>query len=894
MNLPNAFLLSLLILAVICPMSTENVHAQPATAAPAADFYVAPNGNDTWSGTLPQPNAAKSDGPFATLEQARLSLRRLAAQKPRTVLVRGGFYPLTQTFVLNSEDSGSADAPVVYAAYPGETPVFSGGVPLAGWKRVAPRIWETTVPEATGGRWRFQQLYVDGERRFRPRVPANGYFFIADELPPSPKTDGKGFDQFRYRPGDIYTSWQNRRDIEVLPFHLWTMSRFPIGDIDPATQTLTVTGQTRNTQWFSKMPRNGRYLVENVQEAIGAPGSWYLDGTTGVVTYVQLDRENPDKPDKTQIIAPRLEKLVEVNGASHVRFEGLTFAHSAWYIAPEGNSFVQAEVPVSSAVTLTGARDITFARCTFRNLGNYAVHFARGTQRCRLDGCELLDLGGGGVKMGEMQNFDDPEQLASHNTVRDCLIAEGGRVHTASVGIWIGHSPHNTIEHNEIVDFYYTGISIGWSWGYNPSGAHHNTIAYNHIHKIGQGVLSDMGGIYTLGVSPGTVLHHNRIHDIQSIEYGGWGIYFDEGTTGMVAENNVVYNTTSAPFHQHYGKENIVRNNILAFGKEAQLMRTRAEDHLSFTLENNIVYFSEGPLLGSNWQGDRFQLNRNLYWHAGNEPITFAGATLEEWKARGFDSGSLIADPRFVAPERGDFTLKPDSPALKLGFRPIDIRKAGRLTGKPYDRNVPSAFPPPPPPQPIRDSFENNRVGERPIGATVVEESAVPAAVIRVTDETAAEGKHSLKFTDAPGQKASYNPHLYYTTRIESGKVTGSFALRLEPGAVLSHEWRDRESPYHVGPSLRVTGTGELIIGEQKRMDLPLSQWVTLEISCVVGSKANGKWELIVRTERETKKFKDLPCGAGAQFRRLNWWGFVSGATTDTVFYLDNLALRPE
>ncbi len=292
-----------------------------------------------------------------------------------------------------------------------------------------------------------------------------------------------------------------------------------------------------------------------------------------------------------------------------------------------------------------------------------------------------------------MRNETNEDLISSHQVVRDNLIAHGGRLHPAAVGVWIGHSPYNRIVYNDIYDYYYTGISVGWSWGYAPCGSHHNTIAYNHIYLLGQGVLSDMGGIYTLGLCPGSVLDHNLIHDVDAYSYGGWGIYYDEGTTGMVAENNIVYRTKTGGFHQHYGKENVVRNCIFAFALKDQLQRTRPEEHLSFTFERSIVYWKGGPLLGSNWSGNNYKMKGNLYWRTDGQPIDFFKMKLDAWQAKGQDTDSVIADPMFVDPEHGDFTLKAGSPAEKIGFVPIDTSKIGRLTKSPADKMPPPAFP---------------------------------------------------------------------------------------------------------------------------------------------------------------------------------------------------------
>lgn len=148
-------------------------------------------------------------------------------------------------------------------------------------------------------------------------------------------------------------------------------------------------------------------------------------------------------------------------------------------------------------------------------------------------------------------------------------------------------------------------------------------IEFNYVHHIGVRldgdgpILSDMGCIYTLGVQPGTVIRFNLFHSVAGLRYSGWGIYLDEGSSNILVENNIVYNTSHGGFHQHYGRENVVRNNIFAFGRDAQIQRSRAEPHLSFTFERNIVYWSGGELLAGTWDDLNFAFDNNLYWREG-------------------------------------------------------------------------------------------------------------------------------------------------------------------------------------------------------------------------------------------------------------------------------------
>lgn len=664
-----------------------------------ADVYVSTQGNDAWSGRLAEPNAAKTDGPLASIQKAQEMVRRLKQKepgrtKPIVVAIRGGMYFLTQALEFAPDDSGTAQAPIHYTAYGDERPVLSGGVKIDDWKPSADGRWHVTLPDVKSGKWSFAQLFVNDQRRFRPRMPKHGYYKIGEQLPPSPEAGNKGHNRFGFTGDDLRADWANRDDVEVLAFHQWTASRMRIAEINSAQHSVRFTGTTRGMTPWASFLKSHRFLAENVREALSESGQWYLDRPTGELTYIPMPGE---RPDQTVVIAPRLERLLVIEGdvkarrwVEHLRFCGLTFAHTNWTLPSQGQSFPQAEVNLDAAISAVGARNVVFHVCGVLHTGGYAMAFGTGCRDNVVEKCEMADLGGGGVMIGKVTGPgrhswnaapDDPEAVVSHHTVRDCLIAHGGRLHSAAVGVWIGHSSYDIIEHNDIFDFYYTGISVGWVWGYAPSHAHHNDIGFNHVYTIGQHVLSDMGGIYTLGVSPGTRVHDNCFHDIQSFSYGGWGLYTDEGSTGIVLENNLVYRTKTGGFHQHYGKENRIQNNIFAFGTEHQIQRTRTEAHTSFFFERNIVYWDNAsPLLGSNWKDNNFKLDWNLYWNAAGTPIKFPGGlTLGEWQTkRNQDEHSQIADPNFVAPEKNDFRLKDGSPALKLGFKPFDYTKTGR------------------------------------------------------------------------------------------------------------------------------------------------------------------------------------------------------------------------
>jgi len=685
------------VIAVLCAILVFGCGG--ASSLDEVKLYVAPDGNDAWSGTLERPAADGSDGPLATPGGAVNRLRQLRAEgsikdAPVRIVFQGGRYCLAEPVTLSPEDSGGPNAPVIFESAPGADVTWDGGVPVTGWRAEADGTWSSAAPPGCGAPGvPVSALWINGQRRTPARTPnarnVNGDFPRDEELffieGPVTETDSAGKEvssrtAFRFRPGDLKPR-PGLEDARVVVYHSWETSLCRVSSLDEENRVVTFTSPA---VWpYGQWVKNQWYFVEHLAEALDQPGEWVHRTREGLIRYMPLPGESPET---VEAFVPRLRQLLVLQGqpeagryVEHIRFRGIAFEHTDYPIGQEGHHDAQAAHSVNAAVEWTGARYCTLEDCRIAHTGNYGLWFRRGCQRNVARRCAAYDLGAGGARIGECGSPAMENEAAAWNEIDNSIFLDGGRIFRGAVGLWIGRSSYNRLSHNEVGWFRYTGVSVGWSWGYDPSSAHHNTVEYNHVHHIGQGQLNDMGGIYTLGISPGTIVRNNCFHDIRSNPklYGGWGLYTDEGSSDILMENNIVYNTTTGGFHQHYGRENRIVNNILAFSSNEQIIRTRQEEHISFYFLRNIVYYDNSRLLGSNWKDDKgYVTEGNLYWNTAG-PVRFGDDDLAGWRARGHDLLGMVADPKFAAPEQGDFSLSPDSPAFALGFVPIDRSRIG-------------------------------------------------------------------------------------------------------------------------------------------------------------------------------------------------------------------------
>jgi len=564
-------------------------------AASAAEIHVAPGGNDANPGTAGKP--------VATLVRARDVARAVIAKglaEPCDVVVHDGVYRLTEPLVLGPQDGGTETFSVTWMAPPDAHPIISGGRVITGWKQDGD-VWRTTIPEVKAGTWRFNELFVGGERQPRARHPNTGWAHVDKVIDDRRK--------FTWKEGEV-PALVPVGDARLLLLHDWSITRIRIESMDAATRTLTTAGRVGASHGFFRI--NGfeahpRYRIENHRALLDAPGEWFLDAKTGVLSYRPMKGE---VIGKTETIAPVARQLLVVRGDAesgkpvrNLRFSGLAFEHGAWTFDDGRYAGVQAAFHcqgsdesgwgnrelVTPAVEFAVADGCVVTGCRLRRLGGSGLRFGRACHGCALMGCVVDDVGGNGVMIGE-EVVRQGRDVASGNRVENCRIVRCGRRFFGAVGIWVGLSAGNVITRSEIAHHPYTGISVGWRWNPTPSPCKANQVVANHIHHCMQ-ILSDGGGIYTLGRQPGTRLAGNHIHDIplNAGRAESNGMFLDEGTTELVIEGNLVHDTVRSPFRFHKAGENLVQKNVVTLRKDVPIVRYNATPEKNIALKDNTV-----------------------------------------------------------------------------------------------------------------------------------------------------------------------------------------------------------------------------------------------------------------------------------------------------------------
>ncbi len=569
-------------------------------------YYVSPLGDDAWSGTLPDPNADRTDGPFRTLNQARNAIRVLKNLQPQTpstqsenardthlsplgslpdpitVQLRGGTYRLDETFQLRAEDSGSEQAPIIWEAYPGEKPVLTGGVVVQSWQPFQDGILKAPAPERLFWHGRPRQLFYEGCRmrrsrwpKFDPANPIAGGWII-----PEGPVDELEYIALRFPVDSFPRRWQKpwQAEANIYGGWGWCNNIIPIANIDLKANTLRLAREPIQLDWQPwymdlSFGETNRFFVENVLEEVTEPGDWCLD-TEERTLYFKPPEEGWD-PRGVEV--PALDCLVSLRDIQWVSIRGLTFTCTTTGddYHRQGVQGIGAMIPqqgwiyAGEALHLRGTRNCAIEGCTFDQVGGNGIYLERANYRTAVCNNEIAYAGVNGIVLAGDRPFHPLFCEVTGNEIHHV-----GTLVNLVAGVFLGTSDGCRVAHNDFHDLPHHAVNLG------SNGLGRNYVEYNEIRRVCLAI-HDTGAINSWMDTPspwvevhdqrsGHVIRYNLIVDVPGcrVEHGqvvdDWttrGIYLDDYTSNCLVYGNVVVRA-GIGVQIHAGQHNLIENNI--------------------------------------------------------------------------------------------------------------------------------------------------------------------------------------------------------------------------------------------------------------------------------------------------------------------------------------------
>ena len=555
----------------------------------AGEIWISPKGSDFNDGTRQSPKATLTSALRQAREWRRTEDNRI--QGGITIYMEGGTYAFHEPVFIRPEDSGTKESPTIIRSVGDEKVILSGGISIKGWKKQG-KVWVADVPAFNGRPLDFRQLWVNGKKAVRARDVED-----FEKMNRICSVDEKN--EILYVPAvSIRRLIDNKGNLkakyaEMVLHQMWCVANLRIRSVEVQGDSAAIRFHQPESriQFEHPWPRpmvttdghNSAFYLTNARELQDVPGEWYHDIDARKVYYYPREGE---KMQEAEVIVPAVETLVRVEGTvdrpvCHIRFEKITFSYTTWMRPSEkGHVPLQAGMYLTdgyridpkmqrnylnhpldnqgwlgrpaAAVRVVAARQIDFERCRFEHLGSTGLDYEEAVQGGVVRGCLFRDIAGNGLLVGSFSpaahethlpyNPADRREVCTQQQINNCYFTEIGNEDWGCLAIAAGYVGDVNIEHNEISEVPYSGISLGWGWTQTVNCMRNNRVHANLIHHYAKHMY-DVAGIYTLGSQPKSYVTENCVHSIYKPGYvhdpNHWFyLYTDEGSSFITVRDN--------------------------------------------------------------------------------------------------------------------------------------------------------------------------------------------------------------------------------------------------------------------------------------------------------------------------------------------------------------------